>query len=111
MRQEHLARTVLTIGVQRQTNYALRPMSRDQFVTMLTVDLPEAPRYFRSTRRESRRRAAAARRDSPRHQQCAAAALIAAARPFSTCARRTLRLRPHPAAVNIGLDGQFASWC
>src|SRR6266540_3543812 len=38
--------TSSTIGMQRQTNYALRPMSRDEFVSMMTTDLPAAPPYF-----------------------------------------------------------------
>ena len=38
--------TVSTIGVQRRYNYALQPMSRDEFVTLVTADQPEAPAYF-----------------------------------------------------------------
>ena len=38
--------TVSTIGVQRRYNYALQPMSRDEFVALVTADQPEAPAYF-----------------------------------------------------------------
>ncbi len=38
--------TSSTIGVQRRTNYALVPMERDEFVKMMTADLPEVPAYF-----------------------------------------------------------------
>ena len=38
--------TSSTIGEQRRFNYALRPMSRDKFIRMMTTDLPEAPAYF-----------------------------------------------------------------
>jgi rhodanese-related sulfurtransferase len=38
--------TVSTIGVQRRYNYALQPMSREAFTTLVTADQPEAPRYF-----------------------------------------------------------------
>ncbi|HUS11472.1 MAG TPA: rhodanese-like domain-containing protein [Pyrinomonadaceae bacterium] len=38
--------TSSTIGEQRQSNYALQPMSKDEFVQMMTIDLPEAPAYF-----------------------------------------------------------------
>jgi len=38
--------TSSTIGQQRQFNYALQPMTKAQFVTMMTTDLPEAPAYF-----------------------------------------------------------------
>ncbi len=35
-----------TIGVQRQYNYALQPMSKERFVQLVTADQPEAPAYF-----------------------------------------------------------------
>ncbi len=38
--------TTSTIGEQRQFNYALRPMRREDFISMMTTDLPEAPSYF-----------------------------------------------------------------
>ena len=38
--------TVSTIGVQRRHNYALQPMSRDEFVRVVTADQPETPAYF-----------------------------------------------------------------
>jgi hydroxyacylglutathione hydrolase len=38
--------TVSTIGVQRRYNYALQPMNRDEFVRIVTSELPEAPAYF-----------------------------------------------------------------
>ena len=38
--------TSSTIGEQRKFNYALKPMSKEEFVTMMTADLPEAPSYF-----------------------------------------------------------------
>ncbi|MFQ5946507.1 MAG: rhodanese-like domain-containing protein, partial [Anaerolineae bacterium] len=37
---------VSTIGTQRRSNYALQPMSRDEFVRAVLDDQPEAPRYF-----------------------------------------------------------------
>ena len=38
--------TFSTMGVQRQYNYALQPMSQDQFVAIVTADQPDAPDYF-----------------------------------------------------------------
>jgi hydroxyacylglutathione hydrolase len=38
--------TVSTIGVQRRYNYALQPMSRDEFVRIVTDEQPETPAYF-----------------------------------------------------------------
>ncbi len=38
--------TVSTLGVQRQLNYSLQPMTRDEFIRLVTADQPEAPPYF-----------------------------------------------------------------
>lgn len=38
--------TVSTIGDQKKFNYALQPMSREQFKQMVTAEQPEAPSYF-----------------------------------------------------------------
>ncbi|HEY6377871.1 MAG TPA: MBL fold metallo-hydrolase [Candidatus Dormibacteraeota bacterium] len=38
--------TSSTIGEQRRSNYALRPMSEEEFVTMVTEGQPTSPAYF-----------------------------------------------------------------
>ena len=38
--------TVSTLGHQRRMNYALQPMSKEQFIRLVTADQPEAPQYF-----------------------------------------------------------------
>src|SRR5215813_44490 len=38
--------TSSTIGDQRRFNYALQPMPKEEFVRVMTTDLPEAPAYF-----------------------------------------------------------------
>lgn len=38
--------TVSTLGVQRQYNYALQPMSKEEFIRIVTAEQPEAPAYF-----------------------------------------------------------------
>lgn len=38
--------TVSTIGDQKKFNFALQPMSREQFKQMVTAEQPEAPGYF-----------------------------------------------------------------
>jgi hydroxyacylglutathione hydrolase len=35
-----------TIGLQRRLNYALQPMSKDEFVRLVLAEQPEAPPYF-----------------------------------------------------------------
>lgn len=38
--------TVSTLGDQRRFNYALKPMTKDEFIRLVTADQPEAPPYF-----------------------------------------------------------------
>jgi hydroxyacylglutathione hydrolase len=101
-----------TIGVQRRTNYALRPMAREEFVRLMTTDIPEAPRYFPMDAEINRVGARPlAEVSAPPINSATAAALIANGAVV-------LDVRPAdafgaghvPGAVNIGLDGQFASW-
>jgi len=38
--------TVSSLGDQRRLNYALQPMSKDDFIRLVTTDQPDAPAYF-----------------------------------------------------------------
>ena len=38
--------TFSTLGAQRSFNYALQPMSKSEFIALVTADQPEAPPYF-----------------------------------------------------------------
>ena len=38
--------TVSPLGIQRRLNYALQPMSKDEFIALVTADQPDAPQYF-----------------------------------------------------------------
>jgi rhodanese-related sulfurtransferase len=38
--------TVSSLGAQRRSNYALQPMSKEQFILLVTADQPDAPAYF-----------------------------------------------------------------
>ena len=105
--------TSSTIGEQRKFNYALKPMSKDQFVTMMTADLPEAPIYFPKDMEINRSGA----RGLSELQPPAA---------FSPQQVRELQDQGHilldvrsaadfgaahvPGSMNIGLGGQFAMW-
>src|SRR5262249_59953962 len=48
-----------TIGRERASNYALRDMPREQFVEMMTHDLPPRPEYFQRDADVNRRGAPA----------------------------------------------------
>ena len=106
--------TSSTIGEQRRFNYALKPMTRDEFVRMMTVDLPEAPAYFPRDA-EINRTGATSLEELPRPKPL---------RPVEVTERASrghliLDIRSSsgfgnahvPAALNIALSGQFATWC
>lgn len=102
-----------TIGEQRKTNYALKPMAKDDFVRMMTADLSEAPAYFPKDAEINRE---------------GAAALADVSRPAALSPQEVNELATHghlvldvrsarefgeghvPDSLNIGLGGQFASW-
>ena len=104
--------TSSTIGEQRKFNYALRPMSREEFVTQMTADLPEAPAYFPRDAEINR----AGARDLAELQQ--PTPLSASEVNELTGEFVLLDVRPAdefgaghiPGSLNIGLGGQFAMW-
>jgi hydroxyacylglutathione hydrolase len=102
-----------TIGRERAMNSALKPMSREAFISEVTRDVPETPRYYLHSRDLNK---AGPRLDAERPMpplltpgQCATMARQGAitldtrsGEAFAAC---------HPAgALNVGLDGQYASW-
>jgi hydroxyacylglutathione hydrolase len=105
--------TSSTIGDQRRFNYALRPMPREEFVKMMTTDLPEAPSYF--SRDVAMNRAGAPAIDSLAplaalspsvvEAKTAAGAVVLDTRPSAAFGAAHV-----PGSVQIGLTGQFASW-
>lgn len=105
--------TSSTIGEQRRFNYALKPMSREEFVRLMTTDLPEAPAYF-SRDAEINRAGAAALAALPRPAELQPAEV----NQLSQQDHLILDVRPAaafgaahvPGALNLALGGQFASW-
>jgi len=98
-----------TIGVQRRMNWALQPMTRHTFIESLTSGLAAPPRYFP--------RDAELNRQGPRAlSEITAAPVTPASIPSDAL---ILDVRDagvfgegHIAgAVNVGLNGNFASWC
>jgi hydroxyacylglutathione hydrolase len=102
-----------TIGQERRFNYALRKMPREEFVRMMTVDLPEAPSYFNLD-------AEINRSGPPLLGQLPSPTPLL---PREVERKRNegfaiLDTRPAaqygtghvPGSLNIGLSGQFASW-
>ncbi len=105
--------TSSTIGAQRRTNYALQPMSRDDFVKMMTTDMAAAPAYFSRDAEINRRgarsleeiTAAPLTPDSVR-EEINRGAIVLDVRDANAFGAGHIA-----GALNIGLGGQFASWC
>jgi glyoxylase-like metal-dependent hydrolase (beta-lactamase superfamily II)/rhodanese-related sulfurtransferase len=105
--------TSSTIGRQRRLNYALRPMSKEDFVKMMVADLPEAPAYF-SKDAEINRGGARSIADLPRPAALAPAEVDKLAGRGATIldvrANTEFGAKHVPGALNIGLSGPFDSW-
>jgi len=102
-----------TIGRERQTNYALRAASSEEFVHLLTDNLPTRPEYF--GRDVELNRQGAAPLESLPHLDALAAAEV---RRLQSEGAIVLDTRPAmefsvghvPGSVHIALSGQYASW-
>ncbi|MFY9555870.1 MAG: rhodanese-like domain-containing protein [Blastocatellia bacterium] len=106
--------TSSTIGEQRSFNYALKPMSKGEFVRMMTVDLPEAPAYFPRDAEINRTGAAALKELPPPKALTAQEVKVLAERGHLVLDVRSSAAfgNAHvPGALNIALSGQFATWC
>jgi len=108
--------TVSTLGEQRRFNYALQPMTREQFIALVTADQPDAPPYFTwDAILNTRERTTLDANLQQVHQPLALDAFLALAQQDTA---QILDVR-HPdefasghlaGAINIGLDGQYATW-
>ncbi len=105
------AETFSTIGEQRQSNYALQPMAKDDFVRMMTVDMPEAPAYFPRDA-EINRTGAASLAEVPRPAALTPQQVkdLAGHQILDVRAAAEFGAGHLPGAINIGLGGQFAIW-
>jgi hydroxyacylglutathione hydrolase len=105
--------TSSSIGQQRRFNYALKPMPREDFVRMMTTDLPEAPAYFSRDVRLNRE-GAGSLTNLPAPPALSPAAVAekrrAGAAVVDTRPSADFGTGHVPGSWNIGLGGQFASW-
>jgi hydroxyacylglutathione hydrolase len=101
-----------TIGKERASNYALRPSTKDEFVRLLTAELPERPGYFALDAEMNRTGAPALAELSPLAGLTAdqvldrqrGGAVVLDTRPAMQFGAGHI-----PGAVNIPLGGQYAS--
>ncbi|HEX7708001.1 MAG TPA: MBL fold metallo-hydrolase [Thermoanaerobaculia bacterium] len=101
-----------TIGIQRRVNYALRPMSREAFVSMMTTELPPAPRYFPVDAELNRRGARPLGELTPQPLPPALVAEKIGNGAIALDVREAFSFGAGhvPGSINIGLGGQYASW-
>lgn len=102
-----------TMGEQRQFNYALKPMAKDEFVRMMTTDLPEVPAYFSRDAELNRTGAGALStlKDAPRlGPDQVSARLEQGSIVLDVRSPAAFGAGHVPGSINIGLGGQFASW-
>jgi DMSO/TMAO reductase YedYZ molybdopterin-dependent catalytic subunit/rhodanese-related sulfurtransferase/glyoxylase-like metal-dependent hydrolase (beta-lactamase superfamily II) len=104
--------TSSTLGEQRLTNYALQPMTEDEFVAAVTEGQPVRPRYFDYDARRNRELHPLLVEETPplldvdsviAHRD--RGTLLLDAREPADFAAGHLR-----GAVNVGLQGRFAEW-
>ncbi len=106
---------VSTLGEQRRYNYALQPMTKDEFIAMVTEDQPEAPSYFvhdAILNRQDRPSLDASMGESLKALDLeqvlalqANGAHVVDVRDAVEFAGAHLRR-----ALNIGIDGKYATW-
>jgi hydroxyacylglutathione hydrolase len=107
--------TVSTMGDQRQFNYALQPMSKEDFVAQLTCNQPKAPAYFpraAALNKETRGMLDGALEHARAALDRAAflAARDAGAQVLDTRSNDDFAGGHLPGSLWVGLDGRFASW-
>ena len=105
--------TSSTIGEQRKFNYALKPMSKEEFVAMMTADLPEAPVYFpkdAEINRSGARGLSELQPPQPLTPQEVLQLRDAGHVLLDVRAAADFGATHVPGSINIGLGGQFAMW-
>jgi rhodanese-related sulfurtransferase len=102
-----------TIGVQRRTNYALLAKSVEEFVSLLTDNLPARPEYF-AREVELNRRGAAALSKLPPPQPFQAPQVLQLQKEgvvvVDTRPSMQFAVAHVPGSLHIALTGQYASW-
>ncbi|MCS6873996.1 MAG: rhodanese-like domain-containing protein [Pyrinomonadaceae bacterium] len=99
-----------TLGEQKRTNYALQPMSKEEFIKLVTADQPEVPMYFPKSAAKNLE-GAPSLDELPRPKELSTEEIlkfegvVIDVRPSSEYGSGHI-----PNSINIGLGGQFASW-
>jgi glyoxylase-like metal-dependent hydrolase (beta-lactamase superfamily II) len=99
-----------TLGEQRRTNYALKPMSREEFVKIVAADQPEVPAYFPISAAQNLK-GSAKLEDLPKPEKITTEEIENFDGVVLDVRKNSEFGAGHvPNSINIGLGGQFASW-
>ncbi len=102
-----------TIGRERAMNAALKPMSREAFIAEVTRDVPETPIYYLHSR-DVNKAGPALDAERPLPPTLTPRAFAAAAERgavvVDTRPDEAFAIAHVPEALNVSLDGQYASW-
>jgi len=107
--------TVSTMGVQRRYNYALQPMSKEEFVRLLTTDLPDSPQYFAYDAMLNRKERAGLEETLARNLRGLSlkefmAKRAQGAQVIDTREAPEYAMAYVPGSLNVPLSGQYATW-
>lgn len=99
-----------TLGNQRQNNYALQPMSKEEFIKIVAADQPEVPAYFPKSAAKNLE-GSKSLADLPQPQLLSSEQIANFDGVVIDVRRNSEYGAKHvPNSINIGLGGQFASW-
>jgi glyoxylase-like metal-dependent hydrolase (beta-lactamase superfamily II)/rhodanese-related sulfurtransferase len=107
--------TVSTIGEQRRVNYALQPMSKAEFIDIVTADQPDAPPYFvydavLNSQERPTLDEALARVLNPMLLDAVLDAQGRGAQILDTRDPGDFAAAHLRGSINVGLGGQYATW-
>jgi glyoxylase-like metal-dependent hydrolase (beta-lactamase superfamily II)/rhodanese-related sulfurtransferase len=107
--------TVSTIGGERRSNYALQPMSEEKFLALVTADQPDAPSYFTydavlNAQEHPTLERILEQELQPLPFDVVVKMAATGAQPLDVREPRDFAQGHLAGSINIGLNGQFATW-
>ena len=107
--------TFSTIGEQRRVNYALQPMTKQEFIDLVTADQPDAPPYFTydavlNSRERPTLEESLARELNPMTLDHVLALQDVGGQILDTREPSDFAAAHLKGSINIGLAGQYATW-
>ncbi len=99
-----------TLGEQRKTNYALKPMTKEEFVKVVAADQPTVPAYFEQSAAQNLK-GSSSMEDLPKPAPMTSEEIDEFDGVVIDVRQSTEYGVGHVGnSINIGLGGQFASW-